>query len=210
MSNSSSSVKHTIAVLNMPRKMGDKIIKAKFIQQKLTNNADFPPPFPVNVTTLVQLGNDITALDTAETAAQNHTKGAVPVRDTALHAVIADLKNLMTMVQLKADSDTANAEAIIQNAGFDVKSTVVRQKQGNTAISDLVPGLVELTADGSGAHEWQMSKDQIAIVNLPATSVANTKVDNLVSGDEWYFRNRKIDTIGGGNPWSAWIKVRVK
>jgi len=210
MSNPASTQKHVKAVLNMPDKIGDKILKAKFIQQKLTGNTNFPTPFPANITSLVQFGTDITALDAAETAAQNRTKGASAIRDQALEIVIKDLKSLMTMVQNAADADTANAEAIIQNAGFDVKSPTIKQKQGNTAISNNVPGVVDLTADGTGPHEWQMSKDQVTITQLNATLTASTTITGLTSGDLLNFRNRKIDSLGGGNPWSPWIQVKVK
>ncbi len=202
-------VKHTLAVLKMPSKIGDRIIKAQFIQNKLTGNANFPVPYPTNIVSLAQLGTDITALVAAETAAKNKAPGATDARDAIMNTVLADLRSIMHLIQIKADTNPVNAETIIMGAGYDVKATSAKQKQQNTAKNAEVSGTVILTAEGSGAHEWQQSKDQLNIIHLPATSKANTTVSGLTSGEVWYFRNRKIANKNGQFDWSAWQRVLI-
>jgi hypothetical protein len=202
-------IKHIIAVLNVPRTIGDKIIKAQFIQSKLTGNANFTVPYPANIVTLVQLGLDITALVNAQTAVQNKAPGASDARNAALNTVLADLRNMMTMVQSKADSSPANSETIIQGAGYDVKQTAIKQKQQNAAKNTNVSGTALITADATGAHEWQQSKDQIAIITLPSTSTAHTLVSGLIPGNIWFFRNRKIAKKGQAFDWSDWMKLMI-
>jgi hypothetical protein len=89
-------VKHILAVLKMPAKIGDKIIKAQFIQSKLTGNANFPVPYPANIVALAQLGTDITALVTAQIAAQSRTVGSSDARDAALNTVLIDLRSILS------------------------------------------------------------------------------------------------------------------
>lgn len=203
-------VKHTLAVLKMPKKIGDKIVKAQFVQKSLTGNPLFPVPYPSNIPTLAQLGLDITTLVSAETAVQGHTAGAAGGRNAAMAVVLADLRAILPMVQAVADRTPANAENIILGAGYDVKKVSPRQKLVDDAIEGGVSGNVILTASGGGAHEWQMSKDQIAITYLPATSTAHTTVDNFTPGDTWYFRNRPILKNGNMGNWCAWIKYMIR
>jgi len=202
-------VKHTLAVLNMPAKNGDKIIKAQFVVSKLTGNANFPVPYPANIVALAQLNTDITALVAAETAAKNKAPGATDARDAAINTVVADLRSIMHLVQTKADASPANAETIIMAAGYDVKKTSIKQKQLNAAKNSSVSGTVLLTADGSAGHEWQKTKDLINIINLPSTSTANTTVSGLTAGDVWYFRSRKIANKNEQFDWCEWMKLMV-
>ncbi len=209
MSNLSVIVKHIVATTAMPHKIGDKIIRAQSILAKLTNNATFPVAgWPVNVVSLVQFGTDVTALVNAESAVKNKT-GTSAARNAALTTVMADLRSLLYMVQLKADANLANAASIITSAGFVVKTLAIKQKQKNDAKNTEVLGKVLLTAEGSGHHEWQMSKDKVAITSLPPTSVAHTYVSSLKTGDVWYFRNHKVNTPKVTYNWSPWIELVV-
>jgi|GEM_PF-739149 len=202
-------IHHAIAVLKMPAKMGDKIIKAQTIAGKMTNNATFPVAgWPSNVISLVQTKNDIATLVAAETAVANRT-GTAAARDTAMATVMTDLRSIMSMVQQKADITPANASDIIQNAGFEVKKSTIRQKRQNAAINTQIVGTIMLTADGTGHHEWQMSKDKISITNLPATSTSHTLVTGLKPGDVWYFRNHKVNTNKTIFNWTPWIELTI-
>ncbi len=209
MSTISIIIKHILAVLKMPAKIADKIIKAQAILVKLTNNITFPvASWPANVVSLAQFGTDVTALVNAESAVKNRT-GNAAARNVALAVVMADLRSILTMVQLKAEANPTNAQAIIQNAGFDVKTIHTKQKQHNDAQNTQVVGTVLLTGDGGGHHEWQMSKDKITITDLPPTSTAHTLVTGLHTGDVWYFRTRKINTAKTTYNWCAWIELTV-
>ena len=203
-------VKHILAVLKMPKAIGDKIIKAQFVQQKLTGNANFPLPYPTNIPTLAQLGLDINALVAAQTAVKSRTAGADDARNAALTLVVADLRGIIPMVQAAADKIPANAETIIPGAGYDVKKVSPHQKQGDAVKEGKVSGSVILTASGGGGHEWQMSKDLIAITNLPSTSGAKTTMSGLTPGDVWYVRNRPILKKAELGNYSLWIKFMVR
>ncbi len=209
MSSTISILKRIIAVLNMPAKMGDKIIRLQSIQAKLTNNATFPvAAWPTNITSLAQYGTDVTAFISAETAVKNKT-GTAAARNAALIVVITDLHSILTMVQNKADVNLANAVNMIQNAGFGVKKAKALIKQQNDALNTEILGTVLLTADAGGHHEWQMSKDTTTIINLPATPTAKTHVQNLTPGDVWYFRNHKVNTKKATFNWSPWVKLLI-
>jgi hypothetical protein len=126
-----------------------------------------------------------------------------------LAIVMTDLKQIMTMVQAKADANTANAENIIVGAGYFVKTSKTKVKQQNDAVNTEVLGTVLLTADTAGHHEWEMSKDMTTIINLPSTSTSKTYVYNLNQGDVWYFRNHKVNTKKSTYNWSPWVKLIV-
>jgi hypothetical protein len=203
-------VKHTLVVLNLPTQIGDKIVKAQFIQKSLTGNVNFPLPYPANIPTLVQIGVDIAALVAAHTLAQSHSTGTSGARNAAMQTVLADLRAILPMIQAVADKTPANSENIIMGAGYDVKKVSPRQKLVDDVLDGDVSGSILLTASGGGAHEWQMSKDQISLINLPATYSANTRVNDLTSGDIWHFRNRPILRNGNIGDWSAWIKLMIR
>ncbi len=202
-------IKRIIAALIMPAKIADKIIRAQSILAKLTNNTTFPiGSWPANVVSLAQFSTDVTALVNAETAVKNRT-GNAAARNAALAVVMADLRSIMTMVQLKADGNLANAETIIISAGYSVRKAKTRQKQQNDAQNTEIVGTVLLTADVAGHHEWQMSKDTVAIINLPATTTSHTHVQSLIPGDVWYFRNHKVNTQKATYNWSPWVKLMI-
>ena len=209
MSNNSVTVKHLIAALKMVGKIGDKIMKAKAILAALTGNATFPvATWPANVTSLAQLGTDVTALINAEAAVVNKT-GTAALRNEALAVVLADLRSIKTMVQLKADANPTTAQSIIEGAGYVVSMHGGRAKRQNDALNTELLGTALLTSDTAGHHEWEMSKDMITIINLPATTTCTTTVKNLTQGDVWYFRNRKVNTKKRTYNWCAWIKLTI-
>jgi hypothetical protein len=209
MSSVTISIKHLLAVLKMPGKIGDKIIRMQFILSKLTGNLNFPTPWPANVTSLIQLGIDVTAFINAQTSVKNRVVGAVGTRNMALATVMADLRSILTMVQLKADGNPAAALAVIEGAGYLVRAVGIKQKQLDGAHNTNVSGTVMLTGSLAGHHEWGMSKDMVTITNLPSTSKAHTLVTDLNPGDVWYFRNRKIGTAGKQYNWTGWVRLRV-
>ena len=199
-----------ITVLKMPRRLGDKLIKAHSIEGALTGNPNFPLAlWPNNIVSLAQFSLDVQAFEDAEVVVATGLIGAAAARDAALTVVMNDLYAIKTMVQLAAEKDPANAEIIIESAGFSVKKPSSKPKLQNDAFNTEVTGTVLLTADGGRSHEWQMSKDQIDIINLPATHNAQTYVKDLTPGDVMYFRNRKLNTKTMTYNWSPWKKLII-
>jgi len=199
-------IRHVVVVLKWKGQIDEKISKAHKVRDKLTGNSSFPLPWTSNLPTLVTFSADITLLDNAQAAVKAKT-GTTLARNTALENVHGDLRKIQTMVQTAADNNPKNAEDITKNAGFDFKIINIKQKQKNDARNTDVSGTVMLTADGQGAHEWQMSPDQKTITNLPATKQAHTLVSGLTPGQQYYFRNKKIPTKKQQFDWSDWKQL---
>lgn len=203
-------VKKVTAVLKWPAPITLKLKKAKFIQTKMTGNPNFPLPYPANVTTLVQFGLDITALDTAITNSSSKTKGTSDLVNALINTVHNDLLTIMTMVQNKADSNPAIAEVVIEGAGFDVKKSRSKGKQQNSVKDGADEGSVDLIAEGPGPHEWRMSKDEITWISLESSYTSKTTVSNLTPGDKYFFQNRQLLSRGRKAEWSQSVAIRVR
>ena len=83
-------------------------------------------------------------------------------------------------------------------------------KQQNTAENGVEEGSVDLTAEGSGAHEWRMSTDGESWTALPATLTSKVTVSELTPGMVYYFQNRRILPNHEKSEWSQAIKIRVQ
>jgi len=197
------------AVLKMPRRMADKLIKATSIKAALSNNAYFPLPWPSAIASLSKLDADIQAFNDAEVQVKTGLIGTAAARDVTLFTLMTDLRGILGMVQGVADADPANAVTIIESAGFAVKHINLRGKMQNNAFNTEIVGTVMLTADTNRGHEWQMSTDEKTLINLPSTTTARTFVSGLKPGDKWYFRNRKIGSKKTTYNWSPWIELIV-
>lgn len=202
-------VKLLMAVIKMASKWGDRIIRLQEIVSKLTTNSYFSTGWTAGSLTQAQFGLDVTAFLTSVTNVKNRLAGAVGARNTAWTKIKADLLLIQAMVQDKANANEGNAEAIITSVGFFVRSGGGSHKKQNAAHNTEVLGTVALTADGTGPHEWEMSKDMVTIINLPATTTAQTQVTGLNTGDVWYFRMRKVNGKKKTYNWCAWIMLKV-
>jgi energy-converting hydrogenase Eha subunit A len=197
-------VKRIVAVLSLPKRHTELILKAKAIVQAMTGNANFPTPIPA----LTGVTANINALDAAETATQMRTIGTTDIRNVKLQAVMKDLRALTAYVQSIADANVANAEAIILSAGIDVKKSNNHPHPSFDVRNADVSGTVILIAGEGGAHEWQMSSDQIYWTMLPSTFQSKTKLEGLSRGATLYFRNKPILRNGNG-AWSHIVDVVV-
>jgi hypothetical protein len=206
---SSSTTMTEKVVLKMPAKIGDRIIRVQDIQGKLTGNTYFPSGWTAGTVTQAQFNTDVTAFVSDETAVKAKTPGAVALRDAAYLKLKQDLTAIMAMVQSKADANPTNAVTIINSAGFTAKLVSGGKKRQNAAYNTQIPGTVILTADGSGHHQWEMSKDMVTITILPSTNTSKTTVTALNPGDNWYFRNKKVDTHKNTYNWCSWILLKI-
>ncbi|MHB8261650.1 MAG: hypothetical protein ACYDCN_12635 [Bacteroidia bacterium] len=202
-------VKLLIAVIKMPRKIGDIIIRLQETVSKLTNNIYFPTGWIATTLTQAQFGLDVNAYITQVTNVRNRVAGAVGLRNAAWITLKADFQLILAMVQGKANANESIATAIINSVGFFVKTPKPRVKQTNDAINTQVLGTVLLTSDTPGHHEWQQSKDMVTIITLPSTDTAKTFVNGLNQGDVLYFRNKKVNTKKSIYNWSPWVKLIV-
>ena len=202
-------VKLLIAVIKMPRKIGDIIIRLQETVSKLTNNSWFSTGWVAGTLTQAQFTLDVNAYMTAVTNVKNHVAGAVGARNTAWTTLKADFQLILAMVQSKANANESNAAAIIGSVGFFARATRAAVKHVNDAICTEITGTVLLTADAAGHHEWQMSKDMVTIIPLPGTNTCKPYVHNLNPGDVWYFRNHKVNTKKATYNWSPWVKLLI-
>jgi hypothetical protein len=197
------------AVLKMPLKIGDQIIRVTDIRGKLTNNTYFPTGWVASGLSQTQFNADVQAFLDAETAVKAKTPGAVGQREQAFTTLKDDLGLVITMVQAKVKANPTNAAAIINGAGFFVRTGGGSRKKHNDAYNTQIPGIVVLTSDTPGPHEWEMSKDMTNITKLPATTTSKTKVTGLTYGDTWYFRNKKTDTKKKTYNYCSWILLKI-
>lgn len=201
------SIKRILVALNLPSQIGDFIIFAKAIYKAMVSSVHFT----ASASKISKLNADILALDMAETACNTKLPtGSVEARNACVELVKADLRSLCKDVQDVADSDPANAQAIIVSAGMSVKKMPSHAKQQNTAKDGAEEGTVELTAEGAGAHEWRMSTDDETWSLLPASFTSKTTVNRLTSGLVYYFQNRRLMSNDEKTDWSQSVKIRVR
>jgi hypothetical protein len=202
-------IKKVIAALNWTGTDENKIRIAKYIDEKLTGNSDFPLPWAVVYPTLAAIEAQIVILDAAKTKAKSKAIGTAEAFNTELGNLQSLLEDLMPMVQKKMKSDPAHAEAICLGAGYDVKKAASHGPRQDTAKST-EEGVVKLTGAGRGPHQWQQSPDNgTTIIQLDPTSGGKATVTDLASGAKMWFRNRTVLTKGRFGDWSQWIYVRI-
>lgn len=198
-----------IAVLKLSPKVKNVISFAQSVATAMTDNASFPAPNP----TLAMFEADVAALATAEAAVLARTKGAAELRTVKLETVRGDLEKLKTYVQGVADAaNPANAEAIIQSAGMDVRKITLHNKAEISAKQGSVSGSVNLAAKAPAkraAYAWQSSTDLKTWTSMPQTLQAKTGVSGLTVGTTYYFRVQVL-TMTGESDWSQVVSLVVK
>ena len=198
------------AVLKMPSKIGDQIIRVTDIKGKLTSNSYFSTGWIAGTLTQTQFNSDVQAFLDAETAVNAKTPGAVNLRETAFTTLKKDLRAVMAMVQTKADANSGIAATIIESAGFFVSTKGGgHNKRQNAAYNTEVLGTIVVTSDEPGHTQWQMSKDMTTIITLESTNTSRTTVPGLTPGDVWYFRCKKVNTKKKTYNWCGWILLKI-
>jgi hypothetical protein len=174
----------------------------------MTGNKYFTTPNPA----LATVEADKKALESAQTIAETKVKGATKVRDAARLVVLDDLHHLKAYVQLIADADPENAQAIIVSAGMSVKKISAHAKQDFVAKQGKVSASASLRAKAAArraSYQWQVSTDQKIWNDLSVTLIAHTEVLGLTPGVTHYFRHRVV-TKTGTSDWSQVVSLLVK
>ena len=210
MATSLKTVKRSLVSLNLPRRVPALITMARGIVTALTNNATtFPPPDPSLATRSTALSD----LETAESAGQARTRGAVAGRDEKRTALVMLLEQLKSYVQKTADADSDTAQQVIQRAGLAVRKLVIRQKQTFAAKTGTVSGAVALAtvvAARRASYEWQSSVDAGKTwTTLPTTLQTKTTVSGLTTGATAMFRSRAVTRTGEGD-WTQPTSIVVR
>src|ERR1700722_14515468 len=124
----------------------------------LTASALIHNPTP-SIVTLTDL---LTKLDTAQTATKTRTKGTVAVRDAAEAALRVALHATRANVQVLADANPEQADALVKSLGMTLRKPNARTKAPFAAKPGAVSGAVTLTckaAAGRASYDWEWSGD---------------------------------------------------
>jgi hypothetical protein len=191
-------VKRTTAVLKMPaRKANVGAFATSVINGMTTNAASFPNPSPP----LATLSADLAAYEAAEAQVVTRVKGAAVTRNEKYTVLHADLEHEMAYVQSLADATPANAQSIIESAGFSIRKSTPHPKAPIKVEAGSVPGSVKLIAQAvahRASYEWQYSTDQKTWTSAPTTLQAKTDITGLTSTTVFYFRFRGVTKAGEG------------
>jgi hypothetical protein len=199
----------SIAVFHLPKQVPVLISFAQAIVTAMTGNKFFPTPAPP----LAEITQAIADLETAQTAAQARTHGAVVTRNQKRIALVAKLEQLKSFVQNVADANREEASGIIQSAALAVRKVPVRAKRTFTATMGAVSGTVVLRTPSAGSratYAWEMSADGGATWQpMPSTVQTKTTVTGLHVASTYSFRYRTV-TKGGLGDWSQPVAIFVK
>jgi hypothetical protein len=204
--------KIALRISNVP--VAQVIIAARKIQENMTVNAG---PF---ATPPVLMATFLTQIDDLITAEQKTILGGVAdrvSRDNALAIVEDSMKKLANYVQIESDGD----HEIILSAGMDIAARGPKKY-------DTVPVPTELvTSLGNSMGEiklrWKRGRTRLQFevqwnVNPEAedtwklahfTTSSRTKITDLPSGQDVWFRVRSYGTKGLVSDWSTPVKQRV-
>ena len=195
------------AVLGMPTKVPDIIMKIQFFIRCLTGNVWFPNPLP----SIADLTAHVATLIATEAAVMAGEIDAIGARNNALKTIIQDGDDYLNMVQTAADADLAHAAEIILSAGLTIKGKGGKDPQVYSATSE-VQGMVKLTApvpDGRFAIVWFKSIDNVNWDFAGVAYYATMELDNLTPDALYYFKYAmNIDRVQQG--FSTVIECRIK
>ncbi len=197
-------------VLKRPRPVPLLISLAQAIEAAVASAATtFPSPTPP----LAQLVSDINALIAAQNAAKTRAKGAVQTRDAKLEIVITDLNTLRVYVEGTANADPANAVAIANSAGMEVRKQPVRTINAVNVKQAKASGSVNVTARvgtrQKQSHEWEYSADGGKTwVSCPPTTQAKTTITGIVPGSTILVKHRAV-TGTGPTSWTDAVSMLV-
>jgi hypothetical protein len=178
------------------RRIGD----AKVKKLKMTNNADFVPPWSPEFITLATLGTDITDAKAKQLAREQNLPNTAKPLKNAVKLLYFDVKNIGTMVQLKMDKCTGKeAIRICEAAGFTYKLIKVRGARKNAVKLTTEPGVVQVEGAGAGGRLWQRNPNPYGdgeTKDLPYTTGGVTTCNLGSPGVKMYFRWRLVLTKG--------------
>ena len=193
---------------NLPTQIPNFIIKGRAVHKAMT-----AAPYFSNLSNkLNELDEELTKLETAQTGLGLKPPISITaIRNTSFGKVKTIIRTLANDVQGVADTNPENAETIIQSAGFDIKKTYGGTKRQNSVADGTVEGMILLSAEMAGAHQWQQSSDAgTAIVALNPTLGGTMVLTNIVPGVKVWFRNRTILSGNTYGEWTQWLPITPK
>jgi hypothetical protein len=120
------------------------------------------------------------------------------------------LQQLRGYVQVTADGDPQNANAIIESAGMTVRKQPSFPPRVFSAKPGPVSGEVKLVAPKAAnraSYDWEYSTDAgVSWLAMPSTMKASTTLVGLTPGTSVTFKHRSV-TKKGESDWSAPITL---
>ena len=175
----------------------------------LTGNAHVTNPNPP----LATLTDLVTKLEAAETATKTRAKGTIEARNAAMSALKSALEAERATIQLVADADPDNAQAIITSTSLSVRKVGARSKAPFAVKQGDVSGSVRIAVKSAGpraSYDWEWSADGGKTwTSAESTTQAKTTLIGLPVGTSVSFRFRALTPKGQGD-WSQAIALLVK
>jgi hypothetical protein len=200
-------IRKAIAVLKLPRKIGDLLTYLGDIYLKMTGNSRYSG----SQATLAQFTDEIKDLNDTQVAfkAKPPTKNKEE-RDDAKRKALLSAEALRRDVQGLADKKPDEAEIIIVGANMSVKIINVRKPQQNMYEWGADPDYLIIYAGSKGAHEWQSSEDGTIWKNDGATLVSKKSYPQELASKVKFSRNRQILPHGKYSEWSNPLTIERK
>ena len=162
---------------------------------------------------ITSASNLLTALDTTERATKTRAPGSVPARNAAKRAAVAALQILTGIVQVQADANPEQADAIITSAGMSVKKAPTRTVISFNVKQGPVTGSARAIAKAAAtraSYDWEWSADGGKTwTPAPSSLQAKTTITGLPVGTTVMFRHRAVTKAGPGD-WSQVVTLLVK
>jgi hypothetical protein len=202
-----SRMRHTIAILKLPRRTGDVILFAQSVSSAMKDNPFFSSPNPP----LATLDLAIADVAAAEALVLTRAKGLKEARDAKLEVLLSDLESERAYVQQVANANPSEASGIIESAGMHVRRFTMRATGGLLVTRGRVSGTARLVAQSAGdraRYDWQFGRDETTWTSAPGTMQCKTDISGLVPGLVYFFRVRPT-TIAGRGAWSQIVSLLI-
>ena len=124
--------------------------KPQRVLPRADRGPDGQPPHPQPEAVAREFTVLVTTYDTAQIATKTRAAGTVGVRNAAKTALKAGIRGVVSSVQLAADADPENAEAIITSTSLSVRKTAIRIKAPFAVKQGAVSGSVILSVRSAG------------------------------------------------------------
>jgi hypothetical protein len=170
----------------------------------MTNNLNFPNPYPV----LNLLDTALTNLDNAIANQHAGDKASTATVKAAKQEVLRILKALAAHVEFESNTD----EAIALSSGFSLKTIAGKAAQVFNATQGVQSGSVDLVSPATGvSYIWQYAADPIASSKWTVAAIvaqAHFTINGLTPGTKYWF-SVAIVTTAGQQPASNPVMVHV-
>jgi hypothetical protein len=196
----------TVVVLKMSNlSVVQKLDKAKFIVQSMTNNPRFTAPIP----SLAEVNTFINELETAHLNALDGGKQKLAIAKEKAFNLTCALNMLASYVESISDqSEVTEAASIVLSSGMDVKSSSFRTSPDFQVERTDFSGEVKIStkSDQRAIFQFQMTltpDDESSYQTIGMSTRARMVQGGLKVGQTYSFR---VQTIGKAGP-EGWSRV---